>query len=250
MGNYGKRRDEKEKSKKVCEKFGRFNFYSYNCSRKKPIGLYLFIKMERKDTKKEGINTQREFQALLARGYDAVSFTDIEREAKVTRGAIFHHFDNKEDLFRHVAETVCSFAFLEDVDNGEEYLSSPTPLKAFMDKCLTIIETRMEYFLQGVDADVTSASFMSFIFYLKDHYETWEEKVQIYEEKKIQTWVNAINLSKDRKEICPNADTTLLAETFHHLYLGLSFKGAMIDNLSVSVLRKQWEYIYEQQLIK
>ena len=167
--------------------------------------------MERKDTKKRELILRESFKLFLARGYDAVSFTDIEREAKVTRGAIFHHFANKEDLFRHVAERFV-FAFLEDVDYGEEYLSSPTPLKAFMDKCLTIIETRMEYFLQGVDAD--------------------------------------INLSKDRKEICPDADTTLLAETFQHLYLGLSFKGAMIDNLSVSVLRKQWEYIYEQQLIK
>lgn len=107
-----------------------------------------------------------------------------------------------------------------------------------MDKCLSIIETRMEYFLQGVDADVTSASLMSFILYLKDHYETWEEKIRIYEEKTIQTWVNVINLSKERSEIHPGTDTTLLVETFHHLYLGLSFKGAMIDNLSVSVLRK------------
>ena len=109
-----------------------------------------------------------------------------------SRGVLFFiHFSNKEDLFKHVADQFI-FVSLEDVDYGEEYLSSPTPLKAFMNKCLTIIETRMEYFLQGVDADITSASFMSFILYLKDHYETWEEK--------IQTWVNSINLSKDRKE--------------------------------------------------
>lgn len=240
----------KKKNRKKFAKNLVVSFFIHIIAAEKNQSVCIYsIKMERKDTKKRELILRESFKLFLARGYDAVSFTDIEREAKVTRGAIFHHFDNKEDLFRHVAERFV-FAFLEDVDNGEEYLSSPTPLKAFMDKCLTIIETRMEYFLQGVDADVTSASFMSFIFYLKDHYETWEEKVQIYEEKKIQTWVNAINLSKDRKEICPDADTTLLAETFHHLYLGLSFKGAMIDNLSVSVLRKQWEYIYEQQLIK
>lgn len=207
------------------------------------------IKMERKETKKREAILKESFKLFLSKGYDAVSFTDIERVAKVTRGAIFHHFDNKEDLFKHVADQFI-FVFLEDVDYGEEYLNSLTPLKAFMDKCLSIIETRMEYFLQGVDAGVTSASFMSFILYLKDHYETWEEKVRIYEEKTIQTWVNTINLSKERSEIRPETDTTLLAETFHHLYLGLSFKGAMIDNLSVSVLRKQWEYIYKQQLIK
>ena len=203
--------------------------------------------MER-NKKREAI-LRESFKLFLSKGYDAVSFTDIERVAKVTRGAIFHHFNNKEDLFKHVADQFI-FVFLEDVDYGEEYLSSPTPLKVFMDKCLSIIETRMEYFLQGVDADVTSASFMSFILYLKDHYETWEEKVWIYEEKTIQTWSNVIKLSIEKNEISPQSDVRLLAETFHHLYLGLSFKGAMIDHLSVSVLRKQWGYIYGQQLIK
>lgn len=228
-----------------------FRFLSVNSHRanKTNRSVFISIGMERKETKKREAILKESFKLFLSKGYDAVSFTDIERVAKVTRGAIFHHFSNKEDLFKHVADQFI-FVFLEDVDYGEEYLSSPTPLKAFMDKCLSIIETRMEYFLQGVDAGVTSASFMSFILYLKDHYETWEEKVRIYEEKTIQTWVNTINLSKERSEIRPETDTTLLAETFHHLYLGLSFKGAMIDNLSVSVLRKQWEYIYKQQLMK
>lgn len=217
----------------------------------KPTGLYLLvrIRMERTEIKRREAILNESFKLFLSKGYDAVSFTDIERVAKVTRGAIFYHFSNKEDLFKHVADRFV-FVFLKDIDYGEEYLSSDTPLKVFMDKCLAIIETRMEYFLQGVDADVTSASFMSFILYLKDHYETWEEKVRIYEEKTVQTWGYVINLSKERSEIRPETDTTLLAETFHHLYLGLSFKGAMIDNLSVSVLRKQWEYIYKQQLIK
>ena len=56
---------------------------------------------------------------------------------------------------------------------------------------------------------VTSASFMSFILYLKDHHETWSEQVQEYEAKKIEAWSEAINLSKERGEIRPDTDTTL-----------------------------------------
>lgn len=205
--------------------------------------------MKRKETKKREAILKESFKLFLSKGYEAVSLKDIERAAKVTRGAIFHHFSNKEDLFKHVANQFI-FIFLKDVDYGEEYLSSPTPLKDFIDKCLSIIEARMENFLQGVDADITSASFMGFILYLKDHYETWGEKIRIYEEKKVQSWSNIINLSKRKGEIRPETETTLLAETFHNLYLGLSFKGAMMDKLSISILRRQWEYIYEQQLEK
>lgn len=199
--------------------------------------------MEGKETKKKAAIVRESFKLFLVQGYDAVSFTDIERAAQVTRGAIFHHFSGKEDLFKHVANQFID-AFLEEVDYGAEYLTSPTPLKDFMDTYLAIIERRMTYFLKEVDVRVTSASFMSFILYLKDHHETWSEQVQGYEAKKIEAWSEAINLSKERGEIRPDTDTTMLAETFHHLYLGLSFEGAMIDTLSIPTLRKQWKYLY------
>ena len=199
--------------------------------------------MERKETKKKAAILRESFKLFLAQGYDAVSFTDIERAAQVTRGAIFHHFSGKEDLFKHVVDQFIDI-FLEDVHYGAEYLTSPTPLKDFIDTCLALIERRMTYSLREVDVRVTSASFMSFILYLKDHHETWSEQVQGYEAKKIEAWSEAINLSKERGEIRPDTDTTMLAETFHHLYLGLSFEGAMIDTLSIAALRKQWEYLY------
>ena len=59
--------------------------------------------MKTKDTpKKEAILTES-FSLFLARGYDAVSISDIEQAAGVTRGAIFHHFSSKKELFKEVA---------------------------------------------------------------------------------------------------------------------------------------------------
>jgi AcrR family transcriptional regulator len=41
---------------------------------------------------------------FAARGYDAVLLDEIAAAARVTKGAIYHHFDNKRDLFRTVYE--------------------------------------------------------------------------------------------------------------------------------------------------
>ena len=43
---------------------------------------------------------------FAARGYAAVSIEEIVRRARVTRGALYHHFEDKEDLFRAVFEGV------------------------------------------------------------------------------------------------------------------------------------------------
>jgi AcrR family transcriptional regulator len=37
-----------------------------------------------------------------ARGYAATSIDEIARDARVTKGAVYHHFDTKEELFRSV----------------------------------------------------------------------------------------------------------------------------------------------------
>lgn len=199
-------------------------------------------------TTKETI-LRESFKLFLANGYDGTSVPDIERAAKITRGAIFHHFANKEDIFKQSADYFF-LAFFQEADYGEEYLSCPTPLKTFMVRCLELIEARMEMYIQEKDIEITPASFMSFTLYLTDHYEGWQEKILEYKRQKIGAWTKAINLAKERSEIRSDEDTALLAETFHNLYMGLSYGGALVDKLSIPDLQRQWDYIYQQHIIK
>lgn len=67
---------------------------------------------------------------------------------------------------------------------------------------------------------------------------------------KINAWGKAINLAKEKNEIRPDTNATLLASTFHNLYMGLSYGGALVDKLSILELQKLWDYIYQQHIIK
>src|SRR5690348_1731181 len=73
-------------------------------------------------------------------GYSAVSTEQIVRDAGVTRGALYHHFKDKQDLFRAVfeaieqemAERVASAAVSETDPWKQQQLAS----RAFLDNCL------------------------------------------------------------------------------------------------------------------
>lgn len=45
-------------------------------------------------------------ELFAARGYNEVSIDEIARGARVTKGALYHHFDDKQALFRAVVEAI------------------------------------------------------------------------------------------------------------------------------------------------
>jgi AcrR family transcriptional regulator len=74
------------------------------------------------------------------RGFADVSTEEIVQRAGVTRGALYHHFRDKRDLFRTVFETVeqevaekIAEAALSETDPWEQ---QKVALRAFLDVCL------------------------------------------------------------------------------------------------------------------
>lgn len=59
---------------------------------------------QREQTRRALVRESRELFAT--RGYAAVGLAEIVRAADVTKGALYHHFDSKADLFRAVLEQV------------------------------------------------------------------------------------------------------------------------------------------------
>jgi AcrR family transcriptional regulator len=88
-------------------------------------------------TRAELLRAARELFA--ARGYGEVGTEEIVRRAQVTRGALYHHFADKRDLFRAVHEQVADdmlatiAARLAGVEGPWEALT--TGIDAFLDAC-------------------------------------------------------------------------------------------------------------------
>jgi AcrR family transcriptional regulator len=78
-------------------------------------------------------------QLFARRGYANVGTEEIVRRAKVTRGALYHHFADKRDLFRAVHEQMegqlveAIGAELAGIEDARELLA--TGVRAFLDAC-------------------------------------------------------------------------------------------------------------------
>lgn len=73
-------------------------------------------------------------------GYAATSIDDIIQRAGVAKGALYHHFSGKEDLFRSVYDTVQSEAvagvMAAALTMEEPWAAVRAGLSAFLDACL------------------------------------------------------------------------------------------------------------------
>ncbi|MDD7317149.1 MAG: TetR/AcrR family transcriptional regulator [Prevotella sp.] len=192
---------------------------------------------------KRDIILNESFRLFLKKGYAAVSFSDLVEVTHVSRGNMFHHFRNKEDIFNHAVDRFV-FEFL--TNDAPELLAftSSTPLKDFIDSRVENIGHRMKSFFMMTKGTVTPANFMSFILYLKDNYPDWEEKFQEYEDRKNSEWYEVIELAKQKGEIVQTVETEKIISSIRNIYLGLSYRSALGSRLSISELKEQIYIIY------
>jgi AcrR family transcriptional regulator len=78
-------------------------------------------------------------ELFTKRGYSGVGTEEIVARAKVTRGALYHHFEDKRDLFRAVFEQV-ERDLMERIGARMEATDDPwalmlTGMRSFLDAC-------------------------------------------------------------------------------------------------------------------
>src|SRR5712691_8895130 len=74
------------------------------------------------------------------RGFNDVSTEEIVRRAGVTRGALYHHFRDKRDLFRAVYEAIeretAERIAAEALTEEDPWQQQRSAVRAFLDVCL------------------------------------------------------------------------------------------------------------------
>jgi AcrR family transcriptional regulator len=197
---------------------------------------------------------QETFRLFMHQSYESVTIEKIEKAVGVTRGAIFHHVDNKLDLFNKVVER-----YFLDTQNvykliSEDILEKDITLLEFIDIYVSAIEKNCNtlYIFYGInrhtaDKKAISKAECSYLtlltnagYYLDDYTEKIHYNLLTHQ----NTWSFFIQKAIEKGEIKPNVNAKLLGQIFSSVYMGKFFYDAFHEGIDEKRLKELFMVIY------
>ena len=197
----------------------------------------------RKSHKEELFNAT--FRLFILHGYDGVSLGDIEKATGMSRGAIFHYADSKLDLFRQVVEQYVLDR--QSIDTKIRVGEDPS-LREFIDAYIDGVQRTMTELMMLMGEGVTfvecSRAYLSIIQQIAVLFPDLSERQQQTITREQQVWQQVISRAVERREVQPDIDTDLMAQTFIALFYGRAYRDSLTSGLDADLLKRQMLQLY------
>ncbi|MCK9218467.1 MAG: TetR/AcrR family transcriptional regulator [Bacteroidales bacterium] len=196
------------------------------------------------DTKQYIIKTA--FGLFLERNYNAVTLNEISKISGLSKGAFYHYFKSKEEVFIDVIDSyVLNQNIFEDPDKTPKMT-----LKQAFDYALDNYEEKILGLKKLTHHDGLDPHQFQLILEASKHYPGFIEKLKIHEGRILMLWENIVLNAKESHEIRDDIDTSILIENIVSIGSSL-FKHILYKEpykMALSILRLQYYQLY--QIIK
>jgi AcrR family transcriptional regulator len=163
------------------------------------------------------------FKLFLNHSYEAVSISEISKAIGFTKGALYHHFKNKEELFKSVVD---KFLILPEINVDLNSIS----LAEFLEVSLV----HSEIFIRQLFTSAGLFSPISYLAFFSDafrHYPSYAELTNIFFEKEIEKTRIVVEKAIVSGEIRNDINPSIIASNFFSLDFGLA--GNLVRNQSL-----------------
>jgi TetR/AcrR family transcriptional regulator, transcriptional repressor for nem operon len=179
------------------------------------------------------------FKLFLNHCYEAVSISDISKSIGFTKGALYHHFKNKEELFKSVVD---KYLILPEINVDVNSIS--------LTEFLEVSFTHSEKFIRTLFTSAGIFSPISYLAFFSDafrHYPSYAEQTNIFFDKEIEKTRIVVEKAIVSGEIRNDINPTIVANHFFSLDFGLA--GNLVRNHSlddtISLLKEQTSEFYK-----
>jgi len=178
------------------------------------------------------------YKLFLSRSYEAVSINDISKAIGFTKGALYHHFTNKEELFKAVIDKYLPF---------EDFLVplSDLTLQQYIDESIKIAE-KIVYSIFGEKPGFIPISYLALFIDAFRHYPKFAKEKDRLILQEIEKIKHVIKKAIDNGEIRKDIDAEIMAMNFFTISLGIA-SNLMMNNSpkqAIEILRKQMFQLY------
>lgn len=173
------------------------------------------------------------FKLFLNHSYEAVSISDISNAIGLTKGALYHHFKNKEELFKSVVD---NYLFIPEVIADIETIS----LNEYIQLTITLSEKVIKKLF--ISSSVfTPIDYMSLFTDAFRHYPGYAESKGIFINNEIEKTKRVLENAIKSGEIRGDINPSLIANNLFSINMGLAgnlVRDNSLDN-AISLLKEQ-----------
>ncbi|MBB4037488.1 AcrR family transcriptional regulator [Dysgonomonas hofstadii] len=185
------------------------------------------------DTKE--IILKKTLNLLLAKGFDAVSISDIQKGTGLSRGLLYHYFKNKEELFIEVTEKYFIRIFDYNVSKTDKYTVyefTDYICKRFRKAIKSISDIVSE-----LDGSAKSSLLnYHFLFYqVMQRDSVFRDKYKNTIEKELISWKYALRNSISKGELRKDIDITKSAQQLFTLTDGIWFQSQFSTDGKIAI---------------
>lgn len=190
---------------------------------------------------------EKAFNLFLINSYDSVTMQQIQEASEVSRGAIYHHFKSKEEIFRAVVNIYLLPAF------SSYSMITDEEKKSLQEMIQASIRYRQNHINQLKDITsfrLTDFYFFKFVFQATEHYKDFTEQVNNLTEKEFNGWRTLIQAGMRSGELRADIDPDFAAQMFVSMPMGLGIFSAFSNYININTKDIRTSYMRLHALLK
>jgi TetR/AcrR family transcriptional regulator, transcriptional repressor for nem operon len=190
------------------------------------------VSYQMNDTKEYIID--QAYKLFLSHSYEAVTISDISKAVGLTKGALYHHFINKEEVFKGVID---KYLNLDIIDQDVKYDTLLQFINGSIDNTKRIVANSL-----GANETFVPINHISLLIDALRHYPGFESDKELLISKQIEEIKSIMYVAVNTGEIRDNLDIEITALNFFSISLGLASNLYTYKSASVAF------EIYSRQL--
>lgn len=169
------------------------------------------------------------FSLFLTGSYTAVSMKEIQEASGLSRGAIYHHFKSKEEIYEEVITeyllpVFSSYSTVSDEHKGSLLETIQASVKAR--------QSHVNLLKEATSFKLVDFYFFKFVFQATEHSESFKENVNLLVEKEFNSWRNVIQAAMRTGEIRSDIDIDSVTQLFIISPMGLGLSSAFFNYIN------------------